>query len=510
LRQDLQSIFMVLVATIMAYTLMRFMGLGRKENRSWYLVWMCITCLAFLLHNFYLILGFLILLKLFWVKNDLDKSILLFLFLLPCLPTAQKYWLPIDAIHILFADYREALILVFLLPLLPKLIRTSSMDRRNVIFYIPLLYMIGFDVIDAFRSEINLTQTRNAIVIENTWTNKIRGLLTALIFKYLPFYAAAVWCTSTKRLIRALHAITSSGIILMILVVPCALLGWDIYHSLSLGGYLPGSPVYERGLFIRMKLTSGHPILFGKLAFLTLSCLLGLLMLKGIKMKSILLALVLTIPAIFLTGSRSAIMGTAVVITGFFYFSMGQHSRRLTAFASVILVSILALPFLIENRSFEDADFSSIDSEGTFDYRKRLLLAGSEVIPRNPFFGNSNFVSEPEFLALRQGEGIIDTLNQWLVMTLKYGLIYTLLFLIFYLRVIRQSSHLTQRGLSSRRESQVSIGAAVSSCLIAFAVTAFFDSFSNYLLFFFGLCVGIGHSVASKEEYKGNSPTSHS
>ena len=490
---------MVLVATIMAYALMRFMGLGRKENKSWYAVWMCITCLAFLLHNFYVIVGFLILLKLFWVKNDLDKSILLFLFLLPCLPTVQGYWLPIDAIHILYTNYREALILVILLPLLPKLIRISSIDSRNIFFYIPLLYIVGSDVIAMFDSDINLTQSQRAIIIENTWTNKIRGLIDVALFKYLPFYAAAVWCTSSKRLLRAMHALVSSGIILMILAVPCALLGWDIYHNLNLGGYLPNAPLYDRGFFIRVKLTTIHPIIFGKVAFLTLSFLLGLLMIKGFKIKSFVLPLLITLPAVFLTGSRSAYIGTIIVISSFIYFSMANHSRRLTSIAMIILVSILALPFLLENRSIENADFSTIDAEGTFDYRKRLLVAGIQVIPRNPLFGNPDFANEPEFLALRQGEGIIDTLNEWLMMSVRYGLVYTALFMIFFIKVLRQPGKLTRRGLETRRGVNVSLGATLSACLTAFAVTAFFDDFSNYLFLLFGLSIGVGYSIQKKK-----------
>ena len=502
MRQDLQSIFMVLIATIMAYFLMRFMGLARKENRSWYMAWMCITCLAFLFHNFYIIFGLLILLKLFWVKNDLDKSILLFLFLLPCLPTVQKYWLPNDAIHIFYTDYRQALILVFLFPILPKLIRTSSIDRRNIIFYIPLLYIIGFDLYDAFRSEINLTQTKDAIILENTWTNKVRGLITTLIFKYLPFYAAAVWCTSTKRFMRALHAIVSSGVILMILAVPCAILGWDIYHDLNLGGNLPNAPLYERGLFIRVKLTLIHSIVFGKFAFMTLCCLLGLLMMKGFKLKSLMIALIITLPAIYLTGSRSAYIGGALAVLGFMYYSMEQHSRKLTSGAIVIVLFFLAIPFYIDTGSIQATDLSSIDSQGTFDYRKRLLVAGMEVIPHNPFFGNRDFVNEPEFLALRQGEGIIDTLNIWLIMTLEYGLIYTVFFLLLMLRTIKATKVLAIQGHSTDRFNQVSIGAAIAACLVAFSVTAFFDAFSGYLFLFFGLCLGIEYRLKEINDFK--------
>ncbi len=506
MRQDLQSIFMVLVATIMAYFLMRFMGLTRKENKSWYFVWMCITCLAFLLHNFYLIVGFLVLLKLFWVKNDLDKSILLFLFLLPCLPTVQSYWLPIDAIHILFTDYREALILILIFPLLPKLVRQSSIDSRNIIFYLPLLYLIGFDVFAMLDSEINLTQSKRAAIIENTWTNQIRGLVTVLIFKYLPFYAAAVWCTSTRKVMKAMHAIASSGIILLVLAVPSALLGWDIYHGLNLGGNLPDAPLYERGLFIRIKLTSVHPIIFGKLAFLTLSCLLGLLMIKGIRIKLFIFALLITVPAIFLTGSRSAYIGTLIVVIGYFYFSMRQQSRKLTAFASIILVAIIAVPYALETGSVEATDFSAVDSEGTFDYRKRLLLAGMAVIPDNPFFGNPDFINEPEFLALRQGEGIIDTLNKWLIMSVEYGLIYTLLFLIFFIRVLKYSKKLAISGWDNNRTTNISLGAGLSACLAAFAVTAVFDNFSDYLFLLYGLCFGIGHSL-QKDETQNNKQT---
>lgn len=475
----------------MAYALMRFMGLARKENKGWYFVWMCITSLAFLLHNFYIIFGFLILLKLFWVKNDLDKNILLFLFLFPCLPTIQSYRLPVDSIHILSTNYREALILILFLPLVPKLISKSSIEGRNIIFYIPLLYMVGTDIYDAFRSEINLIQTKNAIIMENTWTNKIRGLISVIIFKYLPFYVAAVWCITTRKLMKALHAIASSGVILMILAVPCALFGWDIYHQLSLGGYLPNVPLYDRGLFIRVKLTLIHPIVFGKFAFMTLCCLLGLLMMKGFKLKTLILAILITAPAIYFTGSRSAYIGIALAVLGYMYYSMGQHSRKLASCAIIISLLSLTIPYIIDTGSIEATDFSSLDNQGTFEYRKRLLIAGMEVIPQNPFLGNRNYVSEPEFLALRQGEGIVDTLNKWLIMTLEYGLVYTALFLLLILRTLRSTRSLAIRGLTTTRYHEVSIGAAMSACLVAFSITAFFDAFSGYLYIFLGLCIGI-------------------
>ena len=491
MRQDLQSIFIIVVAVLITQCLQKSLKLDRDENASWLAIWIVISSTAFLFNNFWIIFWILTSIKIFWAKNDLNRNMLTFLFLLPCLHSKDIFWFPLESLHILRIDYQQSLVLIFILPLLPRLVRESKKQEKSILFFIPLLYIFGHQLYSELSDTINLTQTTYANVIENTLTNKVRGTITFILFTILPFYAFAAWCNNQNRIFRSIHAIATSGTILMIIAVPCALLSWDIYHELSLGGGYNGGGSPHRGGLIRVKLTIGHPITFGKFAFMCLALYLCLTMLKGKRLSYALLPLLLTVPAIYFTQSRSAYIGSIVIIIGYFYFSLHEHSRKITAAFFLVAFISLASPYFLQKPNFENTSFDSIDAEGTFDYRKELIFAGLKVIPDNPFFGDPNYIEAPEFLALRQGEGIIDQLNAWLIMALKNGLIYLFMYLWLFLYCLNNFKHYAASGHKTSRYHRTACGAALATILLAYGITAFFDAFVSYIWIIYGIAFGV-------------------
>lgn len=499
MRQDLQSLLIIAVAIVLAYIFLNLFKLKCKSTTFWLGSWYFLSCIAFLGDNFYFVLIALILVKVTILKNDVDKNMLFYLAVFPCLPSSQDVMLPVPGIHIFTGSYYHFLNVVILLPLIPRLLYKSRSMNRSIFMFIPLLYILSKDTFNQFTDTLNLMNTSNMTVLQNTLTNKIRGTLVLFITMVIPIYAFSAWVTSYSKLYLAFTAIFTTGLVLLFMTVPLALLNWDIYSQLESVGY-----VGTRGGFKRLSLSFDHAIQFGKFAYIFLIVLFShFLGKKRGFLFGLIICLILTFPAIYLTGSRSAIIGVLIALISFVYFARQSQSRKLTLAFSFMLVLSVAVPFLASN-AFDDVDLTSLDSTsvdgsgGTFEYRKRLLDAGLTLIPRNFWFGDLNYTSTVEMEALRQGQGIIDTLNSWLQMALKNGVPYMIMFLILVMSCIKACTNLVDIGYERRKTALVYYGAGLAAILTSLAITAFFDSFGNYLWIFIGITLGLRYTHKNK------------
>ena len=141
MKQDLQILFMVLLAIAIAFCLLKFLSIKRREATAWLLMFAALAVAAIMTGSLYIVFAGLLLIKVFYTGNDLDRNLIMFLFLLPVLPVSSKIMLPAPNIHFVQANYTLLVMLVFLVPMVPKLVSESNLMQRKILFYIPFIYI---------------------------------------------------------------------------------------------------------------------------------------------------------------------------------------------------------------------------------------------------------------------------------------------------------------------------------------------------------------------------------
>ncbi|HRW29059.1 MAG TPA: O-antigen ligase family protein, partial [Emcibacteraceae bacterium] len=122
-----------------------------------------------------------------------------------------------------------------------------------------------------------------------------------------------------------------------------------------------------------------------------------------------------------LTGQKAIGKLTKLMFGGFFVLAILSTTQAGKSFIELI-------PFVSNDEN--------IHAVSTISYRQQLLDQSWIVIKRNPFFGSANYLDTPEMETMRQGEGIIDIVNSYLVIALSSGLIGLGLFLSIFAAIL--------------------------------------------------------------------------
>ncbi|MEE2691320.1 MAG: O-antigen ligase family protein [Pseudomonadota bacterium] len=130
------------------------------------------------------------------------------------------------------------------------------------------------------------------------------------------------------------------------------------------------------------------------------------------------------ITAAFFTFSRGAWLGMIVGFGTYFLFARMPRAMRAPIVGFGLLVG-LPLAFNLA----ANGDLNSVDDFGSFEYRQELLRTSIAYIQMHPLFGDPNFRESGFFDHLIQGQGIIDVVNSYINIALRYGLIGLTLFI---------------------------------------------------------------------------------
>ena len=95
---------------------------------------------------------------------------------------------------------------------------------------------------------------------------------------------------------------------------------------------------------------------------------------------------------------------------------------------------------------------SAVDEIGTFAYRQQLLAATLETVRESPMWGNIYFLESQYLQPLYQGEGIIDIVNRYAEIALRYGLIVVSFFVLAHgLAIFKAVQHWSTPNVSDGR-----------------------------------------------------------
>lgn len=124
----------------------------------------------------------------------------------------------------------------------------------------------------------------------------------------------------------------------------------------------------------------------------------------------------LSIVCISGTDSRGGLLALMATITVIVLYSKRLRSGRGFLMALGVIAVAIVLLFLDPMQYF-----MSVDQYGTFEYRVRVFEISMQAISYQPFFGSPNF--HPILEQLRNYDGIIDIVNTYVQIPIRYGVV---------------------------------------------------------------------------------------
>lgn len=245
----------------------------------------------------------------------------------------------------------------------------------------------------------------------------------------LPYYVLTRNLRTRESVMDAMGSVLIAGLLLTPIAVFEYLKGWLIYEPITRGWdiLLTTNINLERGGRVRALATTSSSIVLGHFFAIGLALLGAFLSQLRVHQAVVLGGALLA--GIAATLSRGPMIGAFVVVV-----LIGLIMRRPVRFYVATLPLLLALALLGAALSGGDRlesllSFGGSEAAGTIEYRMRILETAIALMQRDPLLGNVLVVQDLEHL--RQGQGIIDLVNTYVVYGLSYGAIGLGLFVLY-------------------------------------------------------------------------------
>jgi O-antigen ligase len=374
-------------------------------------LWLGLLVLAFISHSFWLYAA-LAAIVLGIARRREHNPLALFFILLFLIPPASVEIPGLGLINYLMTlDHLRLLALLILLPAFFSLRRRADTLPFGRTWPDKLLIL-------------HMLLTALLYLRETTLTDTLRQTLYLFIDVFLPYYVAS---RSIKQLAQFKDTLLAFALAAMLL----ALIGvfeysrhWLLYSSLvdAMGLNWGMSNYLARGGSLRASASTGQAIVLGYVISVAIGFYLFLHAGVRSRLQQRLGALLLA-TGLFATLSRGPWVGAAIIITAFIATGRNAIKRlMLLGFAGVLAIPLLSI-IPGGNKLIDLLPYIGTIEKGNITYREDLFTNALIVIKRNPLFGSIDFLSTPEMQAMVQGEGIIDIVNTYLIVTLKSGLI---------------------------------------------------------------------------------------
>lgn len=253
-------------------------------------------------------------------------------------------------------------------------------------------------------------------------TSILRREAEQMLDVMVPYLAISRTQASPRRIAEAMAAFVLSCAVMAPIGVFESAKGWLLYveHadywgvSANLFAYL------MRADQLRAQAAAGHSLSLGLLMAMSFGFCLQLL--KHEKSRMTYVAVLLLMWAGLLAAYSRGPWITALLTMFVYFWLMPQGTRRVLKVAlTVAILAALLYPTSLGQRVVDSLPFVGHVDSGNVEYRQKLLDVALDLIPRHPWFGDL-FV-EQQMESLRQGQGIIDVVNGYLLIALYFGLV---------------------------------------------------------------------------------------
>jgi len=420
-------IFITIIATFpIIYTKLAFRDvIPKKEFIIWVISWYIVTLLAFFTFNFLLFVS-ISAVFIYIISKHVENKLALFCILLFAIPGYE------EKVSVLFSiNFTRELSLILLLPLFKQYRNQDYLQKfgnlitdKLTVCFLLLMFVLQFR---GLYSQIK----------PSTWTEESRYAIYFFTEIFLPYYIASRYIKNFSQL-----TIVITALIFICCIIGCiglieSLKSWLLYGSLgdSLGVVLDSKRYLMRGDALRASSTMSHSLILG----LVMMVALGFYVFASNLIKSNWLKIsgfLLLIGSLISPLSRGAWIGAFVMMI--VYFSIGNN--RFRNIALMTIAGLLSLPVLTiipgGQKVINLLPFIGNVETANIDYRVQLFEQALLVIKKYPFFGVYDPTLEPEMQVMIQGEGIIDLVNYYLQITLTYGYVGLILFVLILMSCV--------------------------------------------------------------------------
>jgi O-antigen ligase len=272
---------------------------------------------------------------------------------------------------------------------------------------------------------LNATQEFVSVSVTQAMRNSFYVVVDSLIV----FYVASRSVNS----LPALRDVIASYCVAMLVVAPVAVFefgkSWLLYSALdgALGLRWDGVQYLGREGLLRATGPAGHSLVLGYALAVGLG--LWLCLQQAVRPFAWWAGVFALSIGLIAPVSRGPWVGAVLIvlvaaITG---QRAGSRTFKLLLAAGLALVVVAMTPYADKLMSF--VPFIGDVDESNVSYRQRILDVSWMVILENPFFGTPYFLSNPLMEQLRQGQGIIDLVNSYIVVALFTGLVGLFMFM---------------------------------------------------------------------------------
>jgi len=460
------------------------------------LAWMSIVASVFFIKTIWAAFLVVLLIKLIFVKNDIEKSIVFFLSLLPVIPASFLFpFVKPGLLYFMDLNMPMVLAMVFLLPLIPKIVAESEegVYRTDLLF----LFLMAIFVFGAFRERYEF---------QITFFAGARDVFVTLFSFFIPYYVLSRGLRGIETVNHVVKGLVVTGTYIAMFAFVEAILKWKIYTEL--GGYLSAFTagslhnLYEvRYGLLRVAVSLTHPITLGFYLSFIFGLAVYLLRVEKATRLGYMLFYGLFVGAMYLTVSRGAWVGFAALLFVLLVYKLSPKVRIILLLLSVVLSPLLSFVDMGESQPSSSTSSDGVDEFGTMEYRYNLALASFKVIPRQFFFGSRTYKEYPEMQELEQGQKIIDIVNGYLHIALDYGMLALAVFLVLVMRSALEGVRSHQYGRDYENEQFEYLGISLVAITYSLAIQLAFTSFGGEVAAFLFITMALSRSMKfSREE----------
>lgn len=447
-------------------------------------LWICIILAGFLSQNYWVFAAIVCLLTMMVAKKD-SNPIALFFFICLALPQIKVEVPGIAGIrYILDVDYLRIITATILIPVcITERKKALKTKRRNVA---PDL------ILAAYLIYLLILNIQN-----DSFTANIRLMLSQVLDIVIPYYAISRYIKSAAQFKEVFISFSIGAMLAAVLGIFEFYKSWILYATAGDALGVPWEPGYlVRGDYIRAIGTSGQAIVFGYVLAIAISLYICI---SHTFKSSRLYVLGLAILFGGVVAPLSKGPWVSLAIAGFFLLVTSEDVAKNSIKSAAFVLVCVFLAFATDNGAniISYLPFVGDLDEGSATYRQLLFEKSLLVIWDNPLFGTTNYRGELE--ELRNGQGIVDLVNTYIVIALHSGILGLGLFACFFALAATPVAKTLFK--TSKLVMEKSIGRALIAALIVVMVTISIVSPIFHVPFFMwciaAMCVAFQNAPAN-------------
>jgi hypothetical protein len=402
-------------ATLVAMTKDAFVS----RRNTWYMI----TVAGFLSQNvwvFYFISAWLV-----YRASKKDSNVLaLFFFLILAMPEMAVLIPGFAGIeHFISVTYQRMLVWVLLLPAFYNIFFGSKKEK---------FVWNGADIILMMYLVLNVALQFQYV----NFTGWIRYILDLLFDVVVPYFVISRSIKNLEYFKEIVMAFIIGAMIVSLVAIFEFIKQWLLYLSLNDAIGVAGGFGYNgRGGNIRAIASTGQSIVLGYVLTIAISTYAFLV--RSIRNKFLYVAgFILLIAGEISPLSKGPWVGCMVAL-----ITNALMGPRAILSLAKLMLSVIPVATILLFTDYGDKIISYLPfignlDEGSMSYRQLLLDRSLDVISNNIYFGSYDYWLYLE--DLRQGEGIIDIVNNYIGVALNSGLVGLFLYLLFFVCVFWQ------------------------------------------------------------------------